>query len=50
MVYLVLFNSGLSVEDTISVRVKANSTEEALEIALIENIEYSGWNKYVKNA
>lgn len=46
--YKVLFNSGLSFEDTIEINIKANSNEEALELALIQNKEYIGWNNYVK--
>lgn len=49
MEYTVLFNSGLSIEDTVSTKVSADSKEQALEFALAENPEYSGWNNYVKN-
>jgi hypothetical protein len=49
MEYTVVFNSGLSLEDTVSTKVNAASEEEALETALAENPEYCGWNKYVKN-
>jgi hypothetical protein len=45
--YKVLFNSGLSFEDTITINIKATSKEEALELALQENTDLSGWNYYV---
>jgi hypothetical protein len=50
MEYTIIFNSGLSIEDTVSAKVNADSKEEALELALAENPEYNEWNKYVKNA
>lgn len=45
--YKVIFNSGLSIDDTIEIILKASSKEDALELALIQNPEYSGWNNYV---
>ena len=49
MEYTVIFNSGLSIEDTVYAKVNATSKQEALEIALAENPEYCGCNNYVKN-
>ena len=46
MEYTILFNSGISIEDIVSVTIKASSTEEAVELALAQNKEYCGWNYY----
>jgi hypothetical protein len=47
MVYTVSFNSGLSADDTISVKIKASSKEEALEIALHQNPELFNWKYFI---
>ena len=47
MEYTIQFNSGLSIEDTICVKIKASSTEEAVELALAQNKEYYGWNYFI---
>ncbi len=48
MEFTLIFNSGLSFEDSISLKVNAVSKEEALENALSENPELSGWNYMIK--
>ena len=49
--YKVIFNSGLSIDDTIEIIIKASSEQDALELVLIQNPEYIGFNNYVtKNA
>jgi len=48
MIIDIIFNSGLSFEDSISLKVDASSFEEALEIALSENPELSTWNYMIK--
>jgi len=48
MEFTLIFNSGLSFEDTISLNINAASKEEALENALTENPELSGWNYMIK--
>ena len=47
MIYNIIFNSGLSAEDTISFNIKAISKEEALEIALKQNPELTGWYYFI---
>ena len=47
MSYKVIFNSGMSFEDIITIEIQASSTEEAVELALQNNPELSGLNYYV---
>ena len=47
MTYSILFNSGLSVEDTISLSIEASSKEESLELALNKNPELLGWSFFI---
>jgi hypothetical protein len=49
MEYTILFNSGLSFEDTISVKVIASSKEEALELAISKNLELSNFYNFIKS-
>lgn len=45
--FIVMFNSGCW-EDTVRFNVKACSKQEALEIALGDNPEYSFWKNFIK--
>ena len=45
--FIVMFNSGFW-EDTVCFNVKASSKQEALEIALGNNPEYSFWKNLIK--
>lgn len=45
--FKILFNSGLSFEDTVTVNVTAENETDALETALQQFPEYKNWNNYV---
>ena len=48
LTFTVKLNSGLSWDDTITVSVIAKDREEALEIALAENPEYTNFNYFIR--